>query len=441
MSSDDTKQGGDSALDSSDDKTFEIAGKKVKVGQRMSVEEAEEFMRAILESSPGPVTFKNTDQSTGTTTTAVVDEWKTFTDGPKTNKSALDENLSEFSQKGYLSLYDRQTGGLKEDNKFVTLAPSYFTDFDEFKRCQDIPPKYLKPLRSSMTRATWFVSHRWMSLDHPDPSGQSFSLIREFTRRHQVEGIWYDYACMPQEPLSNSELVLFRESLRDLNALITSVNFLAITTDDYESRAWCYYEMMIAELLCGSKKATIAPKDYKSSLDELLPMLAVKGKIPRLSITKEEDREHVQELLITGVKLFRSASVAVTLDILNGFGFKFGVGAASRYTEFIVFDRLWMIWQMLAGSSEHSGITLRHLLDPERLRNVLLHRHERFGTHARLFREIPSLAEVPLDLRIVEQDSHERLQKLVVDTVKGGSSKANFTNLALIKLVYALAGQ
>lgn len=292
-----------------------------------------------------------------------------------------------------------------------------------------------------MTRATWFVSHRWMSLDHPDPSGQSFSLIREFTRRHQVEGIWYDYACMPQEPLSNSELVLFRESLRDLNALITSVNFLAITTDDYESRAWCYYEMMIAELLCGSKKATIAPKDYKSSLDELLPMLAVKGKIPRLSITKEEDREHVQELLITGVKLFRSASVAVTLDILNGFGFKFGVGAASRYTEFIVFDRLWMIWQMLAGSSEHSGITLRHLLDPERLRNVLLHRHERFGTHARLFREIPSLAEVPLDLRIVEQDSHERLQKLVVDTVKGGSSKANFTNLALIKLVYALAGQ
>ncbi len=141
MSSDDTKQGGDSALDSSDDKTFEIAGKKVKVGQRMSVEEAEEFMRAILESSPGPVTFKNTDQSTGTTTTAVVDEWKTFTDGPKTNKSALDENLSEFSQKGYLSLYDRQTGGLKEDNKFVTLAPSYFTDFDEFKRCQDIPPK------------------------------------------------------------------------------------------------------------------------------------------------------------------------------------------------------------------------------------------------------------------------------------------------------------
>lgn len=83
------------------------------------------------------------------------------------------------------------------------------------------------------------------TLAHPDPGRTQFEIVREFVRRHQADGIWYDYSCMPQEPHSSADQQLFADSLRHMNSLIVTTNFLSIESDDYFSRAWCYYERII----------------------------------------------------------------------------------------------------------------------------------------------------------------------------------------------------
>lgn len=418
-------------------KSFEIAGKKVRVGQSMTPQEAEAFVQAILENTPGPVTISTTNQVTGTTTSAVADNWEEYKESPQTNADTLSKLRVDLERHGYLALYDQTTGTLDLDNDFISLSHEYFRDFDHFDRCQDIPNRYHEHL-DTIDRRIWFISHRWESLSHPDPDRQQFQAVQNLIEQEDIQGIWYDYSCMPQEPMTTSELETFRNSLRDLNALIASANFASIVTDDYETRAWCYYEMMIAELLCAGKKCTIAKGGYSSQKDILLPQLLFKGMVPELKITRESDRHHVLALLVTGVKVFKAAAIAVSLGILNDFGFKFGVGASSRYSEFVHFEQFWRIWRLLAASSEHGGIRFRHLVDPQYLRDIIGHRFDLLNGHVKLFAELPRLMRMPLDLRIVEQGSLDRLQEIISDTLRKGPVKDSYTPLAIVMLVYAL---
>ena len=80
---------------------------------------------------------------------------------------------------------------------------------------------------------------------------------------------------------------------------------------------------------------------------------------------------------------------------------------------------------------------LPHLLDRKRLEGVLRERHERFGTHERIFRELDSLSRYPLDMRIVEQANQEHLLTLVSEVRKSGPVPEAYTSLAIIKLVYS----
>ena len=56
-----------------------------------------------------------------------------------------------------------------------------------------------------------------------------------------VIGVWVDYTCMPQLPLAQDEEVEFRETLRDLDALVESSTIVALRhdNDDYTVRGWC----------------------------------------------------------------------------------------------------------------------------------------------------------------------------------------------------------
>jgi len=380
-------------------RTFEIAGKKVRGWQSMSPDEAEAFLQAILESTPGPVNINTTDKATGAAISAVTDNWNDYRESPQNNADTLAKLRTDLERQGYLALYDQTTGTLDSNNQFITLSYEYFRDFDHFVRRQD---------------------------------------IRNLVEQEDAQRIWYDYSCMPQEPMTGSERETFRDSLHYLNSLIAASNFVSIATEDYESRAWCYYEMMIAELLCAGKKCAISRADYSSRVDQLLPQLVLEGMVPELKITKESDRHHVSALLVTGVRLFKAGSIAITLEILNEFGFQFGVGAASRYSEFVSFEQFWRIWQLLASSPKHGGIRFRHLFDPPCLRQILADRYDLLGGHARMYAELPRLMQLPLDLRVVEQGSLNRLQQLIGEILRRGPVKESYTPLAIVMLVYAL---
>jgi hypothetical protein len=165
------------------------------------------------------------------------------------------------------------------------------------------------------------------------------------------------------------------------------------------------------------------------------------GKVPALEAEKPSDLPLIKDLLVTGNDMFKMLAVSTTFTLLNSFGFQFGAGTAARFSQSIDFGKFWMIWQILAGSSEGSGIRLPQLLNADRLRTVLTRRHEKHDTHARFFADLANRMTQPLDMRIVEQESSSRLATLLNEVTRSGPVPEAYTKLALIQLVYWLAGR
>eukprot|EP00386_Alphamonas_edax_P016277 GDKI01049714.1.p1 GENE.GDKI01049714.1~~GDKI01049714.1.p1 ORF type:complete len:328 (+),score=95.18 GDKI01049714.1:123-1106(+) len=175
--------------------------------------------------------------------------------------------------------------------------------WDKFMRCQDIPKGQLK----SVTEFKYviFVSHRWETPAHPDPTGNHLQLVRSFLanaiRQHKFDvwghigwgatldatqtsgdgsesvwfakgqamslrieegtedqgiGIWYDYSCMPQKERTPAEADILKQRLHTMDDVILLGNgprlswprtiTLIIDQEDYGQRAWCMAEAMIA---------------------------------------------------------------------------------------------------------------------------------------------------------------------------------------------------
>ena len=419
-------------------KSIRIGGRELREGQSLSPAEAEELIKNILSDTPGPVTITGTDALSGVSSSTTVDNWADFVDGPSTNRQALEANVANLRRTGYLAFRQESSGTIQFETPYRALTPQYFQDFSTFRRYQDIPDRYLQ---SAGVESAWFVSHRWGSWDHPDPTGTQFGILREFLQRHEPKLIWYDFSCIPQEPRSSAEASLFRESVKNLNSLVIASDFISILSEDYMARAWCYYEWTVSELLGTGRRALMRPTDVPADFDDQLSALVLEGRTPRLAVTKNNDMPAIESLLTAGVAMFKTLALSVTLEVLNDFGFNFGVGIASRFAGQIDFGRLWMIWQVLAGSSNHSGIRLPHLLNRKRLGDILNDRHERMGTHARMHQQLGVLAPTKLDMRIVEQKSHEHLLSLMVSARRAGPVPTMYTPLALITLVFAMASR
>jgi hypothetical protein len=415
---------------------FRIGGIDLREGQSISPAEAEELVRSILSGTPGPVTFQTKDATTGSSVSAVVNEWSDFTDGPRRNEEAWRSQTARLQEKGYLAFRLGTSGEVECKTAYRALTAQYFQDFKLFQRCQEIPDRYFRPVSSA---PTWFVSHRWVSLRHPDPLGMQFRMLKQISQTDDTKLIWYDFCCIPQKSKKKSEIALFRESVQNLNSLVMATDFISIISDDYITRAWCYYEWIISQLLCRGVRASIRREDDPADYDPLMNELVLDGKIPKLHVTKSGDMPCVENLLVAGVEMFKTLAIMVTFDVLNQFGFKFGVGIASRFVDRVDFGRLWLMWQVLAGSSNHSGIKLPHLLNNKRLEDILRERHERFGTHARLYQELGVLSKRSLDMRILEQSSQVHLLSLLARARRLGPVPATYTTLAIVNLVYSLA--
>jgi len=414
---------------------FRIGGREYRVGDKFSPEEIEDFFRAILPESGGPVSVEEVDESTGAVVRAAVDDWAEFEQGPKISEDYLDSFQRTLAQKGYLA-YEMIHGTLKYHTSFRVLRPNYFDDFERFVRCQDIPDRYFGPV---IPGESWFISHRWDADTQPDPSRRQFAIIRDFARRNQVSGIWYDYSCMPQRPHTPAEEKLFNDSLKHMNSLVVTTNFMSLETDDYLERGWCFFERAISELLGHAKRTRIAPSSAPRLDDKIVNQFVIAGELPPLKVTLASDVPVIDDLLVTGVDMFKMLAVGTTFSLLNSFGFQFGIGTAARFSQIINFGSLWTCWQILAGSSESSGIRLSDLLNTNRLLTVLTRRHERFGTHARFYANLQLHMSQSLDMRIVEQESSTRLSTLFQDVIRSGLVPEAYTKLALIELVYWLA--
>lgn len=168
-----------------------------------------------------------------------------------------------------------------------------------------------------------FISHRWETLEHPDPEGHQFKAIQNMIDhittavkafhaisnadhlkfipdlgRHGVLqgmmiatrllnkimestqeenqilalisepekliGVWYDAACLPQEMLSRDEvqrtLIKLPEFVQHPNVCLVA---LREPKDDYEQRGWCMMEFMLA-----TKQSIYSPLVYRPDLEK-----------------------------------------------------------------------------------------------------------------------------------------------------------------------------
>lgn len=208
---------------------------------------------------------------------------------------------------------------------FHIISANELLSTNKMARHQDVREK-AHWLKKEKPLALIFVSHRWETLQHPDPSGRQLRALQEFLTRTslcieamfiskaerlqlipaltkegslQAEevarrilgfgpfsdngevciesrqakriiaekfaqckknrpafrqwllsniGVWLDYTCMPQKPLTPVENVEFTQALSAMDSLVKASTLVALrnTQDDYAMRGWCASEFFIA---------------------------------------------------------------------------------------------------------------------------------------------------------------------------------------------------
>jgi hypothetical protein len=87
----------------------------------------------------------------------------------------------------------------------------------------------------------FFVSHRWHSIDHPDPDGAHFAFIRNHARQHLDAHYWIDFSCLPQ-PRIAGDSELFKKTLPKIASIQSKSSTLVLWEERYGERLWCYIE-------------------------------------------------------------------------------------------------------------------------------------------------------------------------------------------------------
>jgi len=83
-----------------------------------------------------------------------------------------------------------------------------------------------------------FISHRWETLEHPDPNGSQLAKLSQLTNCFII----YDYSSFPQDRSSIALDLILRNMTRLLN------NVVVLASSDYLDRGWCLYEYIVASM-------------------------------------------------------------------------------------------------------------------------------------------------------------------------------------------------
>mmetsp|Transcript_1105 Transcript_1105/g.1731 ORF Transcript_1105/g.1731 Transcript_1105/m.1731 type:complete len:334 (-) Transcript_1105:44-1045(-) len=104
------------------------------------------------------------------------------------------------------------------------------------------------------------LSHRWESKEHPDPRGEQLALVQEYLQADpQVEWVWIDFCCMPQQNILHpytgeylagmrapDEQEYFSRALKNVNMLYANMQVCILFDRSYNNRFWCLLEAILA---------------------------------------------------------------------------------------------------------------------------------------------------------------------------------------------------
>lgn len=241
-----------------------------------------------------------------------------------------------------------------------------------------------------------FVSHRWQSLEHPDPFGAQLQLICDRLdpiigdpRHHWSQGaspekvdeiyLWIDFCCLPQRVggrfRGHRNAEYFQTGLERLPEIIKSCDLLMIYSPDYMTRAWCFTELFV--WLCKIAEVGFTHIDERSKL-----FRSVQTRRLVSETSRRTDAHHFDEAVTANLKFRGYKGPAGDLlqlfkplyDYCHNLGesanFHLGVPSSqSYYDEYlrIVVQFLCKSWFMLermdCSSRADIEICLRALMD------------------------------------------------------------------------------
>jgi len=152
------------------------------------------------------------------------------------------------------------------------------------QRCQDLPAEAF--LSGAQAAKLWMdnlriavLSYGWLTKQHPDPNGHHMRRVRKCLQRlrewqpwaSNVEGVFWDFAALPQNGIDGSEKtdeeeVVLKAGLGAINVLYASLRTFVlqltavpmsveaparflVNHTPYELRGWCHFEAIISSVL------------------------------------------------------------------------------------------------------------------------------------------------------------------------------------------------
>jgi hypothetical protein len=101
-----------------------------------------------------------------------------------------------------------------------------------------------------------FISHRWETIDHPDPEGRQLDRLRELKNCYLV----YDYTSFPQPRRTPSEEKVFQEIMNHMNFLLDRV--VVLQSPDHLERGWLVFEYLVSAIGQGIACDEVAHPDF-----------------------------------------------------------------------------------------------------------------------------------------------------------------------------------
>ncbi len=102
--------------------------------------------------------------------------------------------------------------------------------------------------------ANVFMSHFWLTKEHPDPDGTWLHRRQERLKEVDWCMIWVDWTCLPQDPRSAFEEAYFLRVLQTMSTLIRG-SFVDSLHILWEPRLWILYEVAETFFTCAPELA------------------------------------------------------------------------------------------------------------------------------------------------------------------------------------------
>ncbi|WP_128429344.1 hypothetical protein [Streptomyces cyaneus] len=139
-----------------------------------------------------------------------------------------------------------------------------------------------------------FVSHRWETDEHPDPTGQQLQRLRA------LKDCWivYDYASFPQLPRTEAEEAQFKQILDSMAELITKV--VILSSPDYLTRGWLVFEYLVASLAADIVCDEVNDPDFVNLRDWVATQAPLPTNLWRDSWESQQNN-HINRMVLAAV--------------------------------------------------------------------------------------------------------------------------------------------